>query len=261
MLVIACFTFLIHLTETLTYSLRLAGIRVGKLAIALSLTGAIALISRTSNMIQAPLMGKVIDYAKAHPDYPLIVQMRIVIFAATFGTLAAVLLFPSAVSLSSRVIAQLEISGSIPQMVRASVSLRKLKNASSYLRYPKLEMLSRLRMGGIPKRLMLMNAIVTAIYTIGVLAALLAAAQADESATAASQSSGLINGMATILLTVLIDPQIGLMTDKVIKGERELRVMNKMFGSLMVSRLLGTILAQLLLVPASQWIGWTVSLL
>lgn len=51
------------------------------------------------------------------------------------------------------------------------------------------------------------------------------------------------------------------MTDKVIRGERELRVMNKMFGSLMVSRLLGTILAQFLLVPASQWIGWTVSFL
>lgn len=86
----------------------------------------------------------------------------------------------------------MEVSGSIPQMVRASVSLRKLKNARTHLRYPKLEMLSRLRIGGIPKRFVLMNVMVTAIYTIGVLAALLAATSTEESATAASQSSGLL---------------------------------------------------------------------
>jgi hypothetical protein len=35
-------------------------------------------------------------------------------------------------------------------------------------------------------------------------------------------------------------------------------VLNKVFGLLMISRLLGTILSQLLLVPAAEWIHWAV---
>lgn len=257
---ISLFTFIIHLSETLTYSLRLAGVRLGKLAVALSLTGVILLISRTANMVQAPLTGKIIDFAKHNVDNHLIYQLRIIIGASTLGTLVALILFPSAVLLSSRVISKLEISGSIPQMIRSSVSFQKMNNVRYHLVLPKLSMLSRLRVGGIPKRLVLLNCLVTAIYTIGVLAALLASTLTPEYAMAASQSSGLINGMATILLTILIDPQIGLMTDKVLRGEKEVAELNKIFGLLMISRLIGTVLAQLLLIPAAYWITWMVSM-
>jgi len=106
-----------------------------------------------------------------------------------------------------------------------------------------------------------LNCLVTAIYTIGVLAALLASTLTQEYSMAASQSSGLINGVATILLTILIDPQIGLMTDKVLRGEKDVATLNKVFGLLMMSRLFGTILAQVLLVPAAHWITWMVSVL
>lgn len=109
-----------------------------------------------------------------------------------------------------------------------------------------------------PKRLVVLHVLVTAIYTIGVLAALLASTLTTEHAIAASQSSGLINGIATILLTVLIDPAIGLITDKVLKGEKGIASLNKVFGLLMVSRLMGTVLAQVLLLPAAYWIKWMV---
>ncbi|MCM3626780.1 lipid II flippase Amj family protein [Paenibacillus glycanilyticus] len=253
-LLVSICTFIVHFSETLTYSLRLAGVRLGKLAVAISLTGIILLISRTANMLQAPLTGKIVDVSKDSPG-DLVMQFRMIISAASLGTLAAILLFPSAVFLSKRIIAHLEVTGSLPQLLIQSVSIRKLKNARFHLRVPKKDMLSRLRIGGIPKRLFLLNIIVTAIYTVGVLAALLAATYSTGSSIAASQSSGLINGMATILLTILIDPQIGLLTDKVLKGEKEIAALNKVFGLLMISRLLGTILAQLLLVPSAHWIN------
>ncbi|MGF7046501.1 hypothetical protein J2T13_000977 [Paenibacillus sp. DS2015] len=260
-LLVALFTFIIHLSETLTYSLRLAGVRLGKLAVSLSLTGIILLISRTANMVQAPLTGKIIDFAKDYAEYNLIIHLRIIIGAATAGTIVALLLFPSAVLLSSRIISHLEVAGSIPQMIRSSVSFQKITNARYHMSPPKLSMLSRLRIGGIPKRLVILNCVVTAIYTIGVLAALLASTFTTEYSIAASQSSGLINGIATILLTILIDPQIGLITDKVLKGEKDITSLNKIFGLLMISRLAGTVLAQLLLVPAAYWIEWMVSIL
>ncbi|WP_214628331.1 lipid II flippase Amj family protein [Paenibacillus agaridevorans] len=261
-LLVSMFTFIIHLSETLTYSIRLAGVRLGKLAVALSLSGIILLISRTANMLQAPLTGNIIDLSKKfNLEYNLIDQFRIIIGAATVGTFTALLLFPSAVFLSSRVISHLEVAGSIPQMVRSSVSFQKINHARYHLRSPKLSMLSRLRVGGIPKRLVALNCLVTAIYTIGVLAALLASTLTTEYSITASQASGLINGMATILLTILIDPQVGLMTDKVLKGEKKVATLNKVFGLLMISRLLGTVFAQVLLVPAAYWIKWIVSVL
>jgi hypothetical protein len=260
-MLVVIFTFIIHLSETLTYALRSAGIRLGKLGVALSLSGIILLISRTANMVQGPLSGKIIDFAKKNPDFNLVDQMRIIIGAASVGTFIALLLFPSAVILSKRVISHFEVAGSIPQMVRTSVSIQKLHNVRYHLRFPKLSMLSRLRIGGIPKRLVVLNSLVTAIYTIGVLAALLASTLTKEHAISASQASGLINGVATILLTILIDPQIGLITDKVLRGEKDINALNKIFGLLMVSRLLGTLLAQVLLVPAAYWIKWLVSVL
>lgn len=90
------------------------------------------------------------------------------------------LLFPSAVLLSCRVIYAEASGGSIPQMIRTSFSIATIKNARNYFSRPKIEMLSRLRAGGIPKRLMIMNGLVTAIYTIGVLAALLASTLSAE---------------------------------------------------------------------------------
>lgn len=62
----------------------------------------------------------------------------------------------------------------------------------------------------------------------------LAATYSTGSSIAASQSSGLINGIATILLTILIDPQIGLLTDKVLKGEKEILVPSAHWINLMV---------------------------
>lgn len=256
--IVALFTFIIHLSETLTYSLRLAGVRLGKLAVALSLTGIILLISRTANMVQGPLTGNIIDFARANPDFDVITQMRIIIGSATVGTFVALLLFPSAVFLASRLISHLEVAGSIPQMIRSAVSIQKISNTKYHLRLPKLSMLSRLRIGGIPKRIVILNIVVTAIYTIGVLAALLASTLTVEKAMTAAQASGLINGIATILLTILIDPQIGLITDKVLRGEKEVAALNKIFGLLMISRLLGTVFAQLLLVPAAHLIKWIV---
>lgn len=57
-------TMIIHTAETLSYSLRFAGVKINKIAVALSLTGIIVLVSRTANLIQAPLTAKFIDFAK-----------------------------------------------------------------------------------------------------------------------------------------------------------------------------------------------------
>ncbi|MBU7318669.1 lipid II flippase Amj family protein [Paenibacillus oleatilyticus] len=254
-------TLIIHGVETLSYAVRLAGIRTGKLAVALSLTGIIVLISRTSNMLQGTLFGNLIDKAKHDPDIALGFQFHLILIGASVGTLVALLVFPTMVFVATRLIARLEVVGSLPILIRESVTIDKLKSVKRVFRLPRLEMLSRLRVGGIPKRLLLMNTLVTGIYTVGVLSALYASYLVPENATSAAQSSGLINGIATILLTIFIDPRVALLSDKAISGKVKQAELHKMFGILMLSRLAGTLLAQLLLLPGAKVIAFICGLL
>ncbi|MNH94871.1 hypothetical protein D3C73_475000 [compost metagenome] len=255
------FTLIIHASETLSYAVRLAGIRTGLLAVSLSFTGMIVLVSRTSNLIQAPMAGDIIDQTAGKPISAATLsyveeQFRIILGAASAGTLVAILLFPTFVFLSARIISRLEITGSLPQMLKHTVTVSNLKRAKRHIRFPHLEMLYRLRVGGIPKRLLLMNTIVTAIYTVGVLASLYTALLIPEQHTAATMSSGMINGLATIIFTLFVDPRIAIVTDRAIGGQIPKASMTKMFGLLMLSRFAGTILAQLLFIPAAYWLKW-----
>ncbi|MCS7460734.1 lipid II flippase Amj family protein [Paenibacillus doosanensis] len=257
---VSALTMVIHAVETLSYGIRLAGVRTGKLAVALSLTGMIVLLSRTSNLIQGPMMGGVIDEAKRNPGISLEAQMHVMIAGASIGTLLAILFFPTAVRISVKLISRLEETGSLPRLVRDSVSIRSLKRVGSQFKLPTWAMLSRLRVGGVPKRLLLLNMLVTGFYTVGVLAALYASFLMPEYSTAASQSSGLVNGIATILMTLLVDPQVALLTDRAMNGQASMGSINKMYGWLMFSRFCGTWLAQLLLVPCTLIIQWIVPL-
>ncbi|UHA75749.1 lipid II flippase Amj family protein [Paenibacillus sp. 481] len=256
-ILIAGLTMLIHLVETLSYAFRLAGVRVGKIVVAISLTGIIVLISRTSNLIQAPLTGKMIDHAIAYNDFNIELVFRIFIGSASVGTLLALFLFPSAVRLAKRIITHLEVTGSVPRLI-SSVTITKVRHAGHHLRKPRFSMLKSLRLMGIPKRLLVLNCLVSGIYTVGVLAALYASVLQPEFAVAASMSSGVINGVATILLTILIDPQMALLTERALHDEREKHRLGKIFALLMCSRLAGTILAQALFVPAASLISWIV---
>ncbi|MBP1993041.1 lipid II flippase Amj family protein [Paenibacillus eucommiae] len=251
---ISLLTLIIHSAETLSYAVRMAGIRTGKLAIALSLTGMIVLVSRTSNIAQGTMTGKIVDFAKSHLEFNLAGNFRIILAAASLGTLLAIALFPTFVGLSGRMVSHLEKAGSIPKMIKHALRVSVIQNIFYHIRMPKWEMLQRLHAGGVPKRLMLMNCFVTAIYTVGVLAALYATFLPGPYSIGASQSSGLINGVATILLTILIDPQVALLTDKALRKEAKLSSINKVFGALMFSRFCGTLLAQVIFIPAAYWI-------
>jgi len=253
-------TVVIHAVETLSYSLRYAGVRTGKYAVALSLTGIVLLVSRTSNLIQSPILGKMVDLAKRDPGYPLLASFRSILTAASVGTVVGLLLFPTLVIFASRFLSHLEAAGSLSKMV-TSVTVEQLKKAPAHLRPPTWAMLRSLRIYGVPKRLLLLNIVTTAIYTTGVLSALYASYLSPEHGTAASQSSGLINGLATVILAVLIDPHMGMMTDRALAYPKERDRLGKIFALMIVTRLLGTVFAQALLVPAAYWILWVIRLL
>ncbi|WP_178024688.1 lipid II flippase Amj family protein [uncultured Paenibacillus sp.] len=253
-LIIVCIlTMIIHAAETLSYSIRYAGVKLNKIVVALSLTGIVVLVSRTANMLQAPMTATFIDYAKKHPDFQVMDTLRIILLAGSAGTLLAMFLFPTCVNLFERVIAKLEVAGSLPKLV-TSVSVTQLKNARHYFRKPSLRLRS-FRLLGVPKRFVLLNIAVTAIYTVGVLASLYAAYLVPALSTTASQTSGIINGVATILLTIFIDPQLGLITERALHQEESRQQLGRIYILLMGARFLGTLVAQAIILPAAHLIA------
>ncbi|MDX8365725.1 lipid II flippase family protein [Cytobacillus sp. IB215665] len=257
--IIIFFTIVIHSVETLSYSIRLGGVRLRKLAVSLSLTGVVLLVARTSNMFHVVLLGGIIDQAKVNTSIDIIPILRLVLLSATIGTFIAILLFPTMTRLSVKIIKRFEIEGSVIRLF-STTNIQKLKHTDKYVKYPRFQMLHRLRIGGIPKRILLTNMIVTAIYTSGVLASLYASLLNDETSTASLMTTGVINGFATILLTIFLDPQVALLTEKSMLHPKGADKMAETYGWLMISRLFGTILAQLFLIPSAYMIVWITKL-
>ncbi|RLQ94324.1 lipid II flippase Amj family protein [Falsibacillus albus] len=248
-------TMIIHFVDTLAYSVRLNSVKSGKFALSISLFNIFVLLSRTANMFQAPLIGGLIGFKILHHDDPLN-DIRLVILASSLGTLLGIVLIPTFLKVFSKAVDRLEVKGSIPSIVVEALSVHNIKRMVKTTTKPRKSMLARLRYREIPKRFLLLNTLITAIYTIGVLSAYYAAFfVSEEHRLAASASSGMINGVATILLTILVDPQSAIITDQALRGKRPYGDVKALVVMLILSKFLGTLLGQAFILPAAKMIA------
>jgi len=257
-IMISLFILIIHSIETLAYSVRLSGARVKLIASALSLFNTMVIVSRMSNMIQQPFTGGLVDRARNSHQLEFIDdQIRVLIGASTVGTIIGILLMPTFVALFSRAIIELSNErGSILTVLKKSFTIDMFKRSFKHFRMPRLSYLKEIDLKDIPYKLFLINLIVTAIYTIGVLSALYASVLAPERTTSTAMASGLINGVATILLALLIDPKISVLADDVVNNRGSYAKLKGISIMMVSSRLFGTIFAQVLFIPGAKYIAW-----
>ncbi|MEK5232271.1 lipid II flippase Amj family protein [Lysinibacillus sp. FSL K6-0232] len=258
LIMIALFILMIHAIETLAYAVRLSGARVRLLASALALFNVMVMVSRLANMMQQPFTGSLVDTAPT--DHALTYvehQFRLIIGAASIGTLLGTLLIPTFVAIFSRAIIHLaEERGSIPALLKKGFTFDYIRRGIKHIHRPSFSYVKGIRLRDIPIKLFIINIVITAIYTIGVLSALYAALLVPELKTTAVMASGLINGIATILLIVFIDPKISILADDVINHKGSYLDLKRVSVMMMFSRLLGTIVAQLLLLPGAHYVAW-----
>lgn len=248
-------TFVIHLIDTLSYSVRLNSVKSGQFALSFSLFNLFVLVSRTANTFQAPLIGSIIGVSISHGIDP-INDMRKVIFASTIGSLFGILLIPTFLRVFDVAVKRLETTGSIPSLVVEALQVSNIKRMMKSATRPTKTMLQRLRYREIPKRLLIINALVTGIYTVGVLAANYSAILVTEQhRLAAVGSSGMINGLATILLTLVIDPKSAIITDQALRGNRPYEDVKALVVLLIATKLIGTLLGQIIFLPAAKVIA------
>ena len=258
LLFISLFILIIHSIETLAYAVRLSGARVKLIASALSLFNMMVVVSRMANMMQQPFTGGLKDTAPKENMLEFVEeQFRVIIGASTLGTILGILLLPTFTALFSRAIVHMSNEGGSPfGLIKKCFSIPYLKRAMKHVHLPRLSYLKGIHVRNIPWQLFLFNMIVTAIYTIGVLSALYASILVPERSSSAMMASGLINGVATILLALFVDPKISVLADRVVNGKGSYTNLKGISVIMIASRLLGTILAQALFIPGAHYIAW-----
>ena len=76
-----------------------------------------------------------------------------------------------------------------------------------------------------------------------------------DSRTTATGLSGLVNGIGTVAFSLFVDPTSAYIVDQTVRGERPRADVRSMIFWLIVTAFVGTVLAQLILVPAAQYIA------
>src|SRR6478735_3714905 len=251
-------TFVIHLIGTLAYAFRIAGIRTGHIAIAFSLFNVLVLISRTSNSFQGPFLAKRVENAIKSPVlHDLHFDFALIIASASAATLIGGLLIPTFQRYSTIAVSSFKRNRSMPRLLARSLTPRGVSLIGSSAKIPSYQNLYLLKLPtDVPVSVILMNFVASALWTVGVLAAIYAGTIDPDLRVTASTLSSVINGVATIMMFILIDPYLAALTDDTVSGTSDDGFFRKVVVWMIVGRLAGTIAAQAILVPAAQLIVW-----
>ncbi len=258
LIIVLILTFIINLITTLSYSVRIVGIRTGRVAISFALFNILVLVSRTANGFQAPLLAKTVEDDIKHGIFDNIESFRLIILSCSIATIIGAFLIPTFQRVLSKAVINFSVHKSMGKLLLHGFSKAGILYFRDNVKIPEKENYTAITFGKeFPWRIFILNILAVAILTIGVLSAVYASYLNPDYRTTASNLSAFINGFATILMFAFIDPHLSAMTDDVTLGNCSENTFRKYIVYMTIARLLGTILAQLLFLPSAQLLAWT----
>lgn len=253
------FIAVIHLIATLSYGVRIAGARTGKVAFCLSLFNILVLVSRSSNTLLTPALSKRVESGiEAGATAGLQHEFHLLIFSASAATLAGACLIPMFQRYVTSVVGSFDRFPSLPRMVKFALSGPGLRALRGSVALPSKANLSFFRAEyRLPWNIFAMNVIGSALLATGVLSSLYAGVFAPDLRMTTGQLSAVVNFVGTIMLFAFVDPYLSYVTDGAAKGgdNGDARLRAAVFG-MAGSRLLGTVMAHFLMIPGAQVIAW-----
>jgi hypothetical protein len=256
-LLIFLFTLIIHAITTLSYSVRIVGITTGRIAISFALFNILVLISRTSNAFQAPLLAKKVEYdILFNSIYSAEGEFRLFIIAASVGTFIGALFLPTFQRLFSKFVLSFNFNRSVPRVLLHGFTKSGIKQIVDNLKVPDMKNITQLKSyKQLPVKILILNMLAVSLLTVGVFSAIYAGYYNPDYRVTSSTLAAIINGFATIMLFVFIDPFLSALTDDVIEGKNSESFFRVCVVLMVISRFAGTILAQLLFIPATHIIS------
>jgi Alternate to MurJ len=253
LVVICILTFVIHLIGTLAYAVRIAGVRTRRIAVSFALFNILILVSRTSNTFQGPFLARRIeDNINRGISHGLVTDFRWLLFSASLATIVGAVLIPTFQKAFSRAVLHFHVHRSVPRLLLHGFFKSGLSQFKDLVKLPAAENVTRIHeRRAISPQVVILNVAAVALWTVGVFAALYAGYLDPELRVTASTLSSVINGVATIMMFVFVDPQMSVMTDDVIEGKVSEPQFRRAVVWLVGSRFIGTVAAQFALVPAA----------
>ena len=246
---------LMSIIDTLAYGVRTSGVLTRRLAISMTLFNILMVLSRLSNMFQAPILGNFPDkvYQGTYSPQQVLAALRIDLLFVIGGVIAGAMFMPSMIKLFTRGIMILEHLGSLPRTLL--YGLKRLNRLPLYLAPPTISHLRKYSdFRVLPYQFLIYNVFVTCFYSIGVMSTVLAASLDHTVAATAMTLSGIVNGIATLTLFMIVDPPGAVVVENCISGKRPVSHAKTMNVTLVLTRLSGTLLALALLPPMSQYV-------
>ena len=264
---------LILLLNGTIYSSRVSAVRTARVATSIAVFNFFSLIARVAGQVYGPFVGAVTDQLtegvdSASPAQFLEAASRLenfnrgLILGATIGCILSVLLIPTFVKIYDKIIIKMIEKGELSTVLMMSLHPKRWGTVLSTLTAPWKQHVSRAALARLPKGFLWANVLVLGFQTVGQLAAIYAGAViSPEVARTATLLSPLINGIATITLSILVDPGCATLVDEAIKGKRDTADIETMTFWLAVGTVGGTLASQLLFIPAARLIGFGAEIL
>ena len=120
--VVLILTFVINLITTLSYSVRIVGIRTGRVAISFALFNILVLVSRTANGFQAPLLAKTVENDIKVGVFDNVGTLRLIIFSCSIATIIGAFLIPTFQRVLSKAVINFSIHKSMGKLILHSFS-------------------------------------------------------------------------------------------------------------------------------------------
>jgi hypothetical protein len=246
-------TFFIHFFSTAVLSVRLVGIRTSKMAASYAVYNIIFLTVRFLTTFQAPLLVKTIEKSilmGRGPDNWLFFKLYAV---SLTGSMIGGLFIPTLHRAMYQTVEKVYQKNSLIRVILKSFTFQALKQFQQSLSVPSASNISRLhRLHDMPKKIILMNVIITALTTISVLSCLYAGYINPDLRTTSLSLNGFIVGFSTILFMIVVEPHLGITADKVINGLYSEVYFRRYLTYVVIARILGTGLSFLLLIPLAH---------
>lgn len=257
-------TFIVQGITIGAYAARLAGVQTKRIATSISLFNLFVTVGRLATLFSvffvAPLADMAGNAVAANRHDPAVaalwqhtydMQLRLIIFAGTIGMVIFALLLPMFTYLFRRGVHSFEHRGSVPHALAQLLVPRNVVDVLRSEHLPTWEQLRAFDWRAIPRRLLIFNVVVTAVYAIGVPAAFLASVLDPAVRVTASSLSGIINGIGTISFTLFVDPTSSMITDQAIHGKRTIEEVRAMVFYLSLTAIVGTLVSQIIFYPAA----------
>ncbi|MBS2035280.1 DUF2837 family protein [bacterium] len=241
-----------------TYASRVSAVVTRNVAVALAVYNLFFLVTRLSQQFYSPLLGSTADHlVKEHQVEQLEALFRWVLAGASLGSFLGLLLLPTFVEVINKAIAQIDRHQSVPKVLGLCLVPANWPAIASCLRPPGLLGVGLSDLKQLPGFFLIGNVVVLSIHSMGTMAAICAGAQLHDNPGAARSAtllSSVVNGVATIMLSLVVDPTLARITDQCVDGKRLNTHVRAAAVFLLLGMLLGTLVSQLIFTPAIWFI-------